>query len=252
MQCGACRVKKLNPVEIQKQIKNNKILNKLVYFDSIDSTNKFLKENDFASGTVVIAAEQKAGRGKHGAAWSSQKGGLWFSYIINRKIRKPYDYVVLSSVAAARALGKTGIKAEIKWPNDILVKGKKIAGILLENDYYSGRLITGLGMNINNKTPAELNAVSVGRILRRPADINTIAVDLIAGIDKYIWGLKAKRRVLYRGWTALQKNLEGSEIKLVRRGKAGKVTVLKVSEGSIKVQDKNGKVFTVSGEVFFK
>jgi len=245
-------VKNINPVEIQKRIKNNKILNKFVYFDSIDSTNKFLSENDFASGTVVMAAEQRSGRGKHGAAWISPAGGLWFSYVINKKIKKPYDFVVLSSVAVVEALKKYRINAEIKWPNDILVEGKKLAGILLENDYYSGRLITGIGMNVNNKPPAGMNAVSVKQLMRKPVNLAGLASDIITRIDRFITGLKAQRKSLYRRWTDLQKNLEGAEIKLVSRGKTGNVKVIKVSGGHIKVRDKKGKVFSVSGEVFFK
>ena len=245
-------MKTIDPAELQKRIKNNKILNKLVYFDTIDSTNKFLAENDFASGTIAMAGEQKTGRGKHGAAWVSPAGGLWLSYVINRKIIKPYDYVALSSVALVEALKVFCINAEIKWPNDILVKGKKLAGILLENDYYNGRLITGLGLNVNNKIPGGLNAVSVKQLLRGRADINRIAAEIIGRIDASIAGLKGKRASLYRRWTGLQKNLEGSEINLVKRGKTGKVKVIKVSGGRIKVQDKKGGVFSVSGEVFFK
>jgi BirA family transcriptional regulator, biotin operon repressor / biotin---[acetyl-CoA-carboxylase] ligase len=242
-------MKTINPVEIQRQIKNNKILNKLVYLDSIDSTNKFLAENDFASGTVVMAAEQSAGRGKHGAAWVSPRGGLWLSFVINRKIKRPYDYVVLSSVAIAESLKKYGIKAEIKWPNDIMAGGKKLAGMLLENDYFSGRLITGLGINVNNRTPKGLNAISIKQLLKKPADTASLAVDIVKILDSYISGFKTKRAVILGKWMAYQKNLEGTEINLAK-GKT--VRVIKVSGGSIKVIDKKSRVYQGSGEVFFK
>jgi BirA family biotin operon repressor/biotin-[acetyl-CoA-carboxylase] ligase len=245
-------MKNINPFEIQKRIKNNQILNKLVYFDSIDSTNKFLSENDFASGTVVLAAKQTAGRGKRGAAWASAAGGLWFSYVINKKIRKPYDYVVLSSVAVVEALKKHGVNAEIKWPNDIIAEGKKLAGILLENDYYSARLITGIGINVNNKTPAGINAVSVKQLTRGRADVNHLAVDIVRNLDHYIAEFRQTRSLVYKKWTDKQKNLEGSVINLIRRGKKQELKVLKVSAGIIMAVDRTGGIKTISGEVFFK
>lgn len=240
--------------EIKSGIKNNKILNKIIFFDSIDSTNKYLSENDFASGTIAIAAEQAAGRGKHGAKWLSDRGGLWFSFVINKKIKRPYDYVVLTAVAIAETIKKYGLKVEIKWPNDIIVCGKKIAGILLENDYFSGRLIVGMGINANNKPPEGkgLNAVSLKQLLRKTVDIAILAVEVINKIDLYLAGFKTKRANILKKWMDFQKNLEGTEIRLIKRGKEEQIQVLKVSGGSIKFRDKKGKVKTLSGEIFFK
>lgn len=252
MQSVECGMNDINPEEIQKQIKNNKILNKFVYFDTVDSTNKRLAENDYASGTIILAGEQASGRGKRGAAWVSPRGGLWFSFVINKKIRRPYDYVVLSSVAVAEALKKFGVKPEIKWPNDVLVNNRKIAGILIENDYYEGRLITGMGVNVNNAPPKGINATSLKKELKQNIDILNLFISITGKIDSYLYGLKAGRKRLISKWAGLQKDMIGKQIRYYKSGRIVKAQMLKVQGGKVIIKDSKGRIKALSGEVFFK
>jgi len=233
----------VNPKAIQK----NRLLNKLICLDSVDSTNKYLSRNNCASGTVVVSAIQTGGMGKHGADWSSPKGGLWFSYIIRRKIKRPYDFVILSSVAVCEAMEALGLKPEIKWPNDILLGGRKVSGILIENDHYNGRIITGIGINVNNRVPAGIKAVSMASALGRKADIGAFFLFVLKKMDRYMCRLKILRPEIIRKWIYRQKNLEGRAVSVAGK----KYTVIKAGRDGLLVSDEKGREKNIRGEVFF-
>jgi len=129
---------------------------KLYYLDSVDSTNVYAKSliNKVPEGTVVLANLQTEGKGRFGKNWYSPEGGIWMSTIL-----KPAN-ISLMSIAAGVAVCETfhinGIILGIKWPNDILLNGKKVAGILTE--IVDDTVILGIGINLNiNKFPDELD-----------------------------------------------------------------------------------------------
>lgn len=124
---------------------------KLISFDKIPSTQTYALEM-VASGTardhtVIMAMAQSAGRGRYRRTWVSHHGNLYASFIYNADERDPrLSYVV--AVAVAETLISFGIHPKIKWPNDILIDGKKVCGILIE---YAGRfVIVGIGINIKS------------------------------------------------------------------------------------------------------
>lgn len=124
---------------------------KLISFDKIPSTQTYALEM-VASGaardhTVIMAMAQSAGRGRYRRTWVSHHGNLYVSFIYNADERDPrLSYVV--AVAVAETLISFGIHPKIKWPNDILIGGKKVCGILIE---YAGRfVIVGIGINIKS------------------------------------------------------------------------------------------------------
>ena len=132
---------------------------KTLYFDVIDSTNKFLKDNwmDLPSETVVWAKKQISGRGRKGNLWISEEGGLWFSTLFkpSKRTIEPQYYIKMYSLAICDMLSKYKINAKIKWPNDVLIKNEKICGIMAENIFLNSRayaVIVGVGININNQT----------------------------------------------------------------------------------------------------
>jgi BirA family biotin operon repressor/biotin-[acetyl-CoA-carboxylase] ligase len=184
---------------IKKNIFKNFVLNKIIYFKKINSTNKFLKENNFSNGTVVLAEQQTAGYGKLGAKWMSPKGGLWFSFVLNKKIKVPYKYLMAAAVAIVKTLKKYKINAKIKKPNDVLINDKKVCGVLIENDYYCGKLIVGVGLNVNNTLPEKTHipVISLKKVLKRKVDLNKLFVELLEIIDKH---LKKDIRVIKKEW----------------------------------------------------
>src|SRR2546426_10891776 len=131
---------------------------KTTRYKRISSTNtkaKPLAEERAAEWTVVTAEAQTQGRGRSGRIWKSPKGGLWFSLIVRPKIS--IDRIPLLQFSFANALRKGieevyGVQSEAKWPNDIVVDGKKLAGILIETKISGPELvyaIVGLGLNVN-------------------------------------------------------------------------------------------------------
>ncbi|MDD4321247.1 MAG: biotin--[acetyl-CoA-carboxylase] ligase [Acidaminococcaceae bacterium] len=140
--------------------KNQIIIGKpLIYYEVLDSTNlkaQELAEKGAQEGTIVQADRQSAGKGRLGRKWESPPGsGLWFTIILRPKIDPEYgaQATLLSAVVLVEVLEKiTGIKATIKWPNDILVGRKKICGILSEmhfNEEAINYMIIGIGLNVN-------------------------------------------------------------------------------------------------------
>lgn len=129
----------------------------IYYFDSIDSTNSYAKVigNEAINGALVISEEQTGGRGRLGRSFISPKyKGIWTSIILKPDI-SPQDAAKLTQVAAASvvlSIKELGIDAEVKWPNDILVKGKKLCGILTEMSSvltHINYVVVGIGINVN-------------------------------------------------------------------------------------------------------
>ncbi|GIN21073.1 MAG TPA: biotin--[acetyl-CoA-carboxylase] ligase [Bacillus bacterium] len=130
------------------------------YYESLGSTQKAahqLAHDGAPEGTLVIAEEQTSGRGRLGREWHSLSGkGIWMSLIVKPDLppQKAPQFTLISAVAVARAVEEiTGITPEIKWPNDVLIRGKKVVGILTELQAESDKissLIIGIGMNANH------------------------------------------------------------------------------------------------------
>ena len=134
---------------------------KIVYFDETDSTNTRAIEfalKDFPNGTLVVAEKQTAGKGRRGRTWETLEGnGIFMSLMLKPDI-KPNNASMLTLVAAlsvAKAIADvTGEQAYIKWPNDIVMNGKKVCGILTEMSAqfdYINHLVIGIGINVHNK-----------------------------------------------------------------------------------------------------
>ena len=129
---------------------------RFVQLESVSSTNDFLQEMQLESdgAIVVLADSQTGGRGQQGSRWDSYRGDATFSLLIRPKGLPSTNVFLLSqllSLALRALLESLGIPAEIKWPNDILVKRKKVCGILIETHlqgFYVSRAILGVGMNL--------------------------------------------------------------------------------------------------------
>ena len=127
-----------------------------IFFAEIDSTNKYLKEqSQLKHGTLVIAQQQRQGKGQKNRQWISNPGGLYMSIkleIQSTQNFQPFWLTAMFSLGLCKALTQLGLSPTIKWPNDVLVNNKKIAGILTETIITQGSLtaIVGLGCNVNN------------------------------------------------------------------------------------------------------
>lgn len=131
---------------------------KIFFKREVDSTNEWAKELarlGAEEGTVVVAETQTSGRGRLGREWFSPRGGLWFSIILRPQLRvaEALRLVFVAGLAVAKTLHETyGLYVETKWPNDVLVNGKKICGILMETNTIGAVIsfvVVGIGINAN-------------------------------------------------------------------------------------------------------
>ena len=152
--------KHLLPWEITENLNTKFIGKRIYYFDNIDSTQNFaikIAPNKNENGTIVISKRQTLGRGRLKRKWKSPVGGIWLSVIVHPQFRT--SQITLVPIATSLALHKAiekvlGIKTELKWPNDLTLKKKKVAGILLDTSIQSNKiefLVLGIGINFKIK-----------------------------------------------------------------------------------------------------
>ena len=132
---------------------------RLLYYPNLSSTMDEagkLGEGDAEEGAVVVAETQTAGRGRQGRNWVSQPGNLLVSVLFRPTLEALPFISIIGGVAAARAVRKvTGLEPQIKWPNDLLIQGRKVAGILAESAIAGDSVwyaVLGVGMNVSLNT----------------------------------------------------------------------------------------------------
>ena len=145
--------------DIKRGLKTKYVGQNIYCFPKVFSTNtlaKFLASKGAEDGTAVIAEVQTKARGRSGKKWESPKGGIWLSLVLRPNLppSKASLITLATGVAVAKTLISLGVDAKIKWPNDVLVKGKKISGILTEASATLNEIdyiIVGVGIDINFK-----------------------------------------------------------------------------------------------------
>jgi BirA family biotin operon repressor/biotin-[acetyl-CoA-carboxylase] ligase len=151
----------LTPDLVRKRLKGSLFGKRVYHFFRTDSTNRVAMELGYAGepeGAVVLAEEQTAGRGRAGRSWHSERGaGLYVTLLLRPKL-SPAQAPLLTMMAGLSAhtavLAQTGLAAELKWPNDLLLNGKKIGGILTEMYAEPNAVrfvIVGIGINVNQE-----------------------------------------------------------------------------------------------------
>jgi len=187
----------LNTKEIEEALFDNTFVDRVIFVDSVDSTNRLAKEYDDmnieaesirkSKKTILfVADEQTSGRGRRGRTWNSPKGsGIWMSFLLKPNIEtyKAAMITLTAALAVANAIKTTtGLDAFIKWPNDIVVNSKKVCGILTEMSAdIDGikNVICGIGINANiTEWPNELKDTACS--LKSESGVVCIRKNLIA------------------------------------------------------------------------
>jgi len=154
---------------------------RILRFDSLDSTQNAAAGQP--RGTVVVADHQTDGQGRHGHSWYSERGtGIYCSMVL-----EPRPLLTLAlGVATVEAIAHaTGITCDLRWPNDLLLDGRKVAGILVQ--IVNGDAIAGIGINVNHTSlPADLEATSLRMHANRVFSREEIFTALIAAIDEIV------------------------------------------------------------------
>lgn len=255
----------LNYEEIEEYLDTDSMGRNIHHFDSIDSTNKKAKEMALGEkeGTVLVAEEQIGGKGRLGRTWISPKGkGIWMSIILKPKVdpMKVAKITLLGAAAVTKALNNLNIRSQIKWPNDILIDGKKICGILTEMNCELNMInyvVMGIGINVNldaNEIPEDLRDKATSVKISEGKEINRkeLLANILNEFEELYLSFRDKDDVSY-AIDICRKNsaLIGKEIRVIKGEeiKLGKALDIN-EEGQLVVEFENGVVENVySGEV---
>jgi len=146
----------LSPASITNNLVTRFIGQRVIYYSRLTSTMDVAKreaQQGAVEGTIIIADEQTAGRGRLKRAWLSPKGSIALSIILYPSVAYLPSLIMLASLAVVHSIESvTGLKSQVKWPNDVLANGKKVCGILIESDVRGNMVdytIIGIGINVN-------------------------------------------------------------------------------------------------------
>jgi BirA family biotin operon repressor/biotin-[acetyl-CoA-carboxylase] ligase len=237
-------------------------------FDTVTSTNHVLgglADQGAEEGTVVLAEAQTAGRGRHGSDWFSPDAANLYISVLFRPRIAPHDlprFAPIASLALAEAAWLESAPALIKWPNDVLVSGRKLGGVLVEAPIVGDQLayvVLGIGVNLNVDRaelatalgPLAKDAVSLQEIVGHDVDRDFFTADLLNRLEKW------HRTFLTRGPDAILAAWQARDVLKGRRvevSTAGGVHQGRCrgiqSDGSLLVEDDGGQArHVVAGAV---
>ncbi|WP_234121727.1 biotin--[acetyl-CoA-carboxylase] ligase [Clostridium hydrogenum] len=251
-----------------KDILNTRYIGRhIVYYDSIGSTNdeakKLAIEDSCVDGTVVIAEEQTSGRGRFDRKWASAKYKCINMSIILKPNIEAYNVALISSIAAAAvgmAIDECGMKAKVKWPNDIVVNWRKVCGILAEASGEMNRLnyvIVGIGINVNQESKdfseeildkATSIKIEKDKCVSRKMLLCSLLDKFEKLYDEFLKSENAERSLKYCKENSI---LIGRKIEVIRKNQITVAKAVDIDEmGALVVENENGvRERLISGEV---
>ncbi len=256
----------LRPEEIAAHLQTKWVGHQIHYLKETNSSNevgKGLADKGCADGTVVVAEEQTRGKGRLARGWFSPMGcGVWCSVVL----RPPFmpseasKCTLLAAVAVIKAINRyKGVNAKIKWPNDVLLEGKKMVGILTEMSAEFGKInyiVIGTGINTNvpkSIVPEELKdlAISVADVAEEPIRRVQILADYLKNIeDLYETALKEGFKPVLDEWRKYSDTI-GQAVKVIAPDKTYFGTAVDIDEeGLLVVKKEDGTLEKViAGDV---
>ncbi|MCA1027131.1 biotin--[acetyl-CoA-carboxylase] ligase [Cytobacillus kochii] len=248
--------KKVIADEIRYGLKTKILGSHIHYEESVDSTQKVahqLATDGACEGTIVVAEEQISGRGRMDRKWISPKyTGVWMSVILRPQLpphRAP-QLTLIAAVAVVQAIEEvTGLTAEIKWPNDVLINGKKVTGILTEMQADADRIVSiimGIGINVNQKLedyPEEIQPIATSLAIEKKEEISRAQIiqTLLFNLEKlyqlYLQNGFQPIRILWESYAiSIGKNIKARTLSGTIAGKAIGIT----DEGILLLEDEAG------------
>ena len=252
------------PWELARVLHTSFVGKQVVFRQSADSTQKvalsFAIKPD-SHGTVVIAEQQKSGRGRQKRKWLSPKGGIWLSVVFKPDI--PTAKITMLSFAAAlavcEAIRATGLDAQLKWPNDVMIYDKKVAGILLDISAEADQVnhaVVGIGINANvdaSAISARLNGTKVTSIsdeLGRVASRLDLTRAVLENLER--WYLEIETHgagAILREWKK-NSDMLGRKVSVKQNNKTIHGVAADINDdGSLLLRTGNGDINVVSGDI---
>lgn len=250
------------PEQITMNLDTKFVGQSIKYMQEVDSTNNYAKNNadTLEDGTLVITEFQSAGKGRLGKYWQSNVGeGIWMSMVLKPEIpvyKAPF-LTLIAGAAILNALRNLGVDAEIKWPNDIVLNGKKICGILTEmvaEVEKVGCVVIGMGINVNTMLfPGKLSEKATS-LKKEGIEIkrSDIIREIVREFEKlYIPYIEYGSRDEIIGICRKYSVLIGRDVYLLNKENREKVYCMDISDdGNLIVKHEDGDIEEIiSGEV---
>ncbi len=246
--------------ELERMLDTKTIGKKILFFEEVDSTNNKAKQIalEEKEGTVVISEMQTSGRGRRGREWHSPKGGIYVSFILkpNMSPEKAPQITLVSSLALVEALNSMfqKLNAKIKWPNDVLISGKKISGILTELSSDMEKInyiVVGVGVNIStgiNNLPE--NATSLKLELKEDISVKLFLKSFLEHYDSiYQEYLTGDIDQIIKRWKNNSDTL-GKKVKIIGINETYEGLAKDIDEnGALILQTKDKEIKVYSGDV---
>jgi BirA family biotin operon repressor/biotin-[acetyl-CoA-carboxylase] ligase len=249
----------LSPAAITHNLETRFIGQRVIYYPKLKSTMDVAKrqaQQGAVEGTVVIAGEQTAGRGRMKRAWLSPRESIALSIILYPEVSYLSSLIMAASLGVVHCIEKvTGLKPQIKWPNDVLINDKKVCGILIESEVKGNRAdyaTLGIGINVNLK-PSDFpeippTATSLSHELGREVSQLEIILCLLAEIERLYLALPSD--AVYQEWrdnlATLGKKVQVRSEETTYEGIAESVA----SDGSLLLRQPDGSLTkVVAGDV---
>jgi len=242
----------LSPASITNNLDTHFIGQRVIYYPRLTSTMDVAKreaQQGAAEGTIVVADEQTAGKGRLKRAWLSPEGNIALSIILYPSLPYLPSLIMLASLAVVHSIeAVTGLKSQVKWPNDVLINSRKVCGILIESDVRGNTVdytIIGIGVNVNLRLsgfPEILStATSLCDELGREVSRLSLIQRLLAEIERLYLSLPAGGSV-YEEWrdrlVTLGKRVQVKSGKTMYEGIAESVA----SDGSLLLRQLDGSL----------
>ena len=255
----------MNLEKIKRQLVREGYLKDIIYYEQLDSTNKYAKENKVSDDVLIVTSHQKSGIGRFGRVWEAEKNEnvtitLVKSFeltIDEAHLVNFYTSYILISVFKEMFSDIPDADFNLRWPNDVMLNGKKVSGILTELQNVKSqelKFIIGIGVNVNQKQFADflkIKATSFYKEFSKEIDLEDLIVTLIKKFYDEIDLLRSNEKLMNLWKT--NTNIINKEIALrtVEDAKEIKAKVLDIElDGGIKVEIENGnKCKYFSGEI---
>jgi BirA family biotin operon repressor/biotin-[acetyl-CoA-carboxylase] ligase len=252
------------PWELARALQTSFVGKQLVFRETADSTQNLaisLAGKPGSHGAVVIAEQQKSGRGRQKRKWLSPKGGVSLSVVLKPEI--PTARITLlpfvAALAACAAIRGTGLDARLKWPNDVMISGKKLAGILLDISAEADQVnyaVIGIGINANidsEAISARLDGIRVTSIkdeLGHEVSRLDLTRSLLENLEKYYLEMEQRGAgTILRQWKK-NSDMLGRKVAVTQGGKTIQGMAADVNDdGSLLLRTDQGDVNIVSGDI---
>jgi len=242
----------LSSDSITRDLETRFVGQRVIYYSSLPSTNDVARQEAHQGaeeGTVIVADEQTAGKGRLKRTWLSPRGSIALSIILYPSVAYLPSLIMLASLAVVHSIEAViGLKAQIKWPNDVLINGRKVCGILIESDVQGNIVnytIIGIGINVNLRLAdfPEIQPIATSLSDELGRDVSRLSVisHLLIETERLYLALSAGGAV-YQGWrdslVTLGKRVRATTGETVCEGVAESVArdgslLLRGSDGSL-------------------